>query len=109
MDISSLNSMISYGFSKVTFSTDFYVGYSKNLSSRINLNDMMMAPMVKEEMLIPNYEYLTSDKFLIGGSVNYKYMFSVDKALFIRGDYKMEYRRTNSLYSNVVITTGILF
>lgn len=108
-DISSVNSIVTYGIRKSSFSTDLFIGYSKNLSSKINLNDNMMAPMVKDEMLLPNYDYLSSDKILAGFNANYKCKLSIDKTLFFRGDYKMEYRCSDSLYSNVMIAAGILF
>jgi len=108
-DISNIKAMISYGVCKKSFFTEVFLGYSKNISSELILADKMFVPNIKDEMILPNYKYLSSNKLLAGLTVNYNYRISIDKSLFFKGDYKMEYVENNDLYTNIELTAGIRF
>jgi len=107
--ISSLDVTISYGINKNNFSTNIYMGYSKNLESDIRLADDVLTPKVKEEALLPNYLYLSSDKIHAGLNASYQYRISSDKSLFFRGDCKLEHIKNRELSKNLVFTTGLTF
>lgn len=108
-EISNLNSTLRIEVNNTLFYTQCYLGYSKNIKSSLILNNtVIQAPNVEQEMIIPNYNNLSSSRFYSGISTEFNYAL-IDKSLFIRGNYAIEQDVKKRFNSYIEISCGIKF
>jgi len=108
-DISKLESLVKVYIFNAAFNLELNVGYSKNLSSELKVNTEMMAENAYEEMLKPNFYYLSDDKFMTGFVAEYFYKIKDKTSLFTRLNCKVEKYKRYSWESSVRILLGVKF
>jgi hypothetical protein len=85
------------------------VSYLKNIDKKLLVVDEFTALKVKEEMIIPNYIYLSADRLILGLESEYSYSLSVSKSLFVRVKHMLENYEKARWTSAVNISCRIKF
>lgn len=108
-NVSNLLSYAKASLFKKDFNLEFSLGYSKCLSSKLNVNTEQMAVNAYEEMLKPNYNYMKADKFILGMTSEYIYHIKNKTSLFARLNCKLENYNDGSWLSSIRLLCGIKF